>query len=227
MEQAIGQIVLDTLVLTFNGSLVAVYWLFEHLPVAAAWPLVVGVIVLLDGRAGRQAGFRPRRYERGGVQRESETGYLGTLGLGALWTVIGLVAPAPVPLIGLAMWGTLLGVPLAIPMERDGLAGRLKWMLGVYALAVAAFLVLLRSQLDSQALAAWSRQLGTPGAGDALQAAITSSITPYAALLLWVIGPLVYFGYVAGRLAANWKTRVDPWASVEQRIRQVRGREKA
>ncbi|HEY77202.1 MAG TPA: hypothetical protein G4O00_13680 [Thermoflexia bacterium] len=214
----------DLLILTANGLLVVLYWLWSHLPVALTWPLAAGVVVLLDGDVSRRAGHRPRRYGRGRVQRESVTAYLSTPLLALLWTVVGLAAPPPIPLIGLAMWACLLLVPLTIPMEREHLLSRLKWMLATYAAAVGAFLLLLKTQLSPAALAAWSRSLGRPGAGAGLEAAVVSSVVPYAALMLWVVGPLMYFGYVAQRFAVHAKTRVSPWATVEERIRRLRGR---
>ncbi|HEC36008.1 MAG TPA: hypothetical protein ENI39_05680 [Anaerolineae bacterium] len=215
---------LDVLILTANGFLAVLYWLTDHAPVALSWPLAVGVVALLDTEVSRRAGHRPRRYTRGKAQRESPAAYLGTLLLALFWTAVGLAAPPPIPLIGLGMWGCLLLTPLTIPMEREHLLSRLKWMLTVYAAAAAAFLLLLRSELSPQALAAWSRSLGRPGGGEALESAVISSVVPYAALMLWVIGPLMYFGYVAQRFAVHAKTRVNPWQTVEERIRQLRGR---
>ena len=215
---------LDLSILTVNGFLAILYWLWSHLPVALTWPLAAGVVVLLDGDVSRRAGHRPRRYGRGRVQRESLTAYLGTPLLALLWTAVGLAAPPPIPLIGLGMWACLLLVPLTIPLEREHLLSRLKWMLATYAAAVGAFLLLLKVQLSPAALAAWSRQLGRPGAGEGLEAAVVSSVVPYAALMLWVVGPLMYFGYVAQRFAVHAKTRVSPWATAEERIRALRGR---
>jgi len=215
---------LDLSILTVNGFLAILYWLWSHLPVALTWPLAAGVVVLLDGDVSRRAGHRPRRYGRGKAQRESLTAYLGTPLLALLWTAVGLAAPPPIPLIGLGMWACLLLVPLTIPLEREHLLSRLKWMLATYAAAVGAFLLLLKVQLSPAALAAWSRQLGRPGAGEGLEAAVVSSVVPYAALMLWVVGPLMYFGYVAQRFAVHAKTRVSPWATAEERIRALRSR---
>lgn len=216
--------ILDSLVLTVNGLLLILYWLWDHAAVVLAWPAAVGVVLLLDAGSGQRAGHRPRRYGRGATRRESLTAYLGTLLLVLFWTVVGLTAPPPIPFIGLAMWACLLLVPLTIPMEREPLLSRLKWMLGVYTAAVAGFLLLVRSQLSPAALAAWSRQLGQPGGGEALAGAVVSSVVPYAALMLWVIGPLMYFGYVAQRFAVHAKTRVNPWVTVEEHIQQLRSR---
>jgi hypothetical protein len=144
--------------------------------------------------------------------------------LALVWTVVSLVSPSPLPVIGLVMWLGLLLVPLMIPMERAQILNRLKWMLSVYTAAAGGFLLLMRSELSPRALTAWSRTLGQAGAGETLQAAVISSITPYAAAALWVIGPLMYFGYIAQRFAVHAKTSVMPWATVEDRIRHVRTR---
>ncbi|MCP4549280.1 MAG: hypothetical protein GY835_22740 [bacterium] len=222
--QRVGMGIVDGLTLMGNGFMALLYWFWDQALVALTWPLAVGVLALLDGEIARQAGHRARRHGRGKVQQESGSVYLGTVGLAAAWTVVGLISPSPIPLIGLAMWATLLLTPLAIPMERAQMLSRLKWMLAVYTAAVAGFFLLMRSELSPQALAAWSRNLGQPGAGAALEAAVVGSITPYAATVLWVIGPLMYFGYVAQRFAVHSKTRVSPWMTVEARIRQLRGR---
>ncbi len=222
--QQIATIIADTLTLTGNGFLAILYWFYDHALVALTWPLAGAALVFLDGEIARQAGHRARRHGRGKVQQESASVYLGTVGLAAAWTAVGLVSPSPIPMIGLAMWATLLLTPLAIPMERAQMLSRLKWMVGVYTASVAGFFLLMRSELSPQALAAWSRNLGQPGAGAALEAAVVGSVTPYAATVLWVIGPLMYFGYVAQRVAIHSNTRVSPWMTVEGRIRQLRGR---
>lgn len=216
--------VLEVLVLTANGLLVILYWLWEHTALVLTWPLAVGVAFLLDSEAGRRAGHRPRRYARGAAQRQSAAACLGTLLLALCWTAVGLSAPAPIPLIGLLIWLCLLITPLTIPLEREPLLARLKWMLAVYTAAVAAFLFLVRSQLSPAALAAWSRQLGQAGGGEVLAKSVISSVVPYGVLMLWVVGPLMIFGYVAQRFAVHAKTRVNPWLTVEERIRQLRGR---
>jgi len=215
---------LRILVLTLNGLLAILYWLWDHAAVAATWPLAAGVAALLEREVAGQAAHRPRRYVRGEGGRRPPTAYLGTIGLAVFWTVVGMAAPPPVPLIGLAMWACLLLVPLAVPMEREQLLTRLKWMLAVYGAATGGFLLLLQAQLSPAALAAWSRSLGRPGGGESLEGAVVSSVVPYAALMLWVVGPLMYFGYVAQRFAVHSKTRVSPWATVEQRIHELRGR---
>jgi hypothetical protein len=222
--EIILQAVTDFFILTANGLMAVLYWLWAHLPVALTWPLAAATALLLDTDVSRRAGHRPARYGRGAVQRESWTAYVGTPALAALWTAVGLAAPSPIPWIGLLMWACLFGVPLVIPLEREHLLSRLKWMLGIYALAVGGFLLFLRIQLSPQALLAWSRELGQAGSGEILAAAVMSSVTPYAALMLWFIGPLMFFGYVAQRFAVHAKTRVSPWATVEERIRQLRAR---
>lgn len=214
----------DVLIITMNGFLVILYWLVAHLPVVLTWPVSVAVAVLLDGGVARQAGFRPRRYGRGAVQRAGNTAQWSTMALAAMWTAAGLWSPAPIPLIGLAMWLALFLTPMSIPMERDALLSRLKWMLSVYTAGVLGFLFLLHAQLSPQALLEWSRHLGQPSSGALLASAVVSSVTPYAAALLWVIGPLMYFGYIAQRFAVHSKTRVNPWKSVEARIRELRAR---
>jgi len=216
--------IVQALMLTLNGFMIILYWLWSHLPLVLTWPLAVATMLLLDRGAATQSGHRPRRYGRRALRQASPGACLGTPVLVILWTVVALSAPAPIPFIGLGMWVCLFAVPLVIPMERTQLMSRFKWMLAVYAAAVAVFLLLLRSQLSPAALAAWSRSLGQPGAGEALEAAVISSIVPYAALMLWVVGPLMFFGYAAQRFAVHSKTRISPWATIEQRIHDLRGR---
>jgi len=217
-------LITDILILTANGFLAVLYWLWDHLSIALTWPLAATIALFLDGEVARRSGHRARRHGRGNVQRESVASYLGMAGLAVVWTMVGLASPSPIPYIGLAMWAGLLVTPLTIPIERDQILSRLRWMLSVYTAAVAGFFLLMRSELSPQALAAWSRSLGQPGGGEILEGAVISSITPYAATVLWVIGPLMYFGYIAQRFAVHSKTRVSPWTSVEGRIRQLRGR---
>lgn len=225
--QQVSQSIVDILTLTANGLLASLYWLGDHWAVVMVWPVAIAVMTLLDGESSRRAGHRPRRRGRGNVQRSSTIAYQGTLGLAAAWTVVGILSPAPVPYVGLAMWVGLLATPMMIPLERDQILGRLKWMLSIYTAASAAFLFLARADLSPQALLAWSRQLGQSGGGEALQTAVISSIAPYGAAMLWVIGPLMYFGYIAQRFAVHSKTKIDPWSTVEDRIRDIRGRGEA
>jgi len=218
------RVAVDSLILIGNGFLVVLYGLWAHLPVVLVWPVAIGVVGLLDRHVSRRAGHRPRRHERGAVQQASSMGQWKTLGLAAVWTIAGVITPAPVPAIGLAMWLGLLIAPLLIPMEQDQILNRLKWMLAVYTAAVIGFVTLMRSELSPRAVSAWSRGLGQPGGGQALETAVVSSITPYAAAMLWVIGPLMYFAYIAQRFAVQSKTKVTPWATVEERIGRLRTR---
>jgi|GEM_PF-2496637 len=212
------------LVYEANGLLVLTYWVLDHLPLILSWVFGLGVLVFLDTEAAQVPGHRPLRYGQGKLQRESLIPYLSTPALLILWTPIALKAPNPVPWIGMLMWASCLFVPLSIPLERPHLTSRLKWLLATYILMVAALLLLLNFQLSEEANAAWSKYLRQPGSGEIVYRAIVSSVVPYALLVIWVIAPMMFFGYIIQRFAIQSKTKVAPWLTIEERIRQLRTR---
>jgi hypothetical protein len=212
------------LIYSVNGFLVILYFAIEHLPLVLSWIAGLGVLILLDTEVAEAPGHRPLRYGRGQIRRESITHYLYTPTLLVLWTLVALKAPSPIPWIGALMWLSLLLVPLCIPLERPHLVSRLKWLLATYTIMVGAFILLLSFQLSPEANAAWSKYLHQPGSGEIVYRAILSSVVPYALLMLWIIAPMMFFGYIIQRFAIQSKTIVAPWMTVEQRIRELRTR---
>lgn len=222
--ERLGRTILDILILTANGLLAVVWWLGEHWALAGILAIAAGVALFLDRPSGRQVAGRARRYGRGTVGRAPVTIYAGTALLAVAWTAIAAIVPAPIPQIGLLMWACLLLVPLMVPIEREPLRDRLRWLLWTYTAFVGGFMLLLRAQLNAATVLAWSRQAGIVGGGEAMLGGVVSSLTPYAALILWGLFPMTFFGYVATRLGMHRSTVVSPWRTVEQRIGDLRNR---
>ncbi len=213
-----------TLIYTGNGLLALLYGLADHWAALAALGLAAAGLYLVDAPLGRAAGGRSLRYGRGATQLARPAlvpgGWLPAL----LWLLAAWFTPAPVPLIGLGMWLAALAVPLALPLEKRYLVNRLRWFIGVYAALALGFLLLARHPLTFAQAAAWSERLQTTGGGEALEWAVRAQFIPYLALVLWVVYPLTYFGYVAQQLATQRRLLVAPWQSAAARLAAVRAR---
>ena len=213
-----------TFIYGLNGCLALTYWLGAHWTALASLLPAGACYVLLDTNLARTAGERSRRYGRGVVQL-ARPGIAPATWLPALlWLVAAWLVPAPVPLIGLAMWIAALILPLALPLERRFLIHRLRWFIAAYAGLGLGFYLLARYSLSMPQAAAWSALFQTAGSGEALGWSIRTSVAPYLALILWVIYPLTYFGIVAQHALQNRGLLISPWQSAQQRLAAVRAR---
>lgn len=214
--QSISRSILDVLVLTLNGFLDGLYWLAEHWATVATWALALAVIVKLDVPIGRTVGARWGRYGRGTVQVERPA-FLGTLAMAALYTAVGVLVPFPVPQWGVVLWGILLALPLKIQWERRVLRDRFKVFVALYGVIALGFLALLRVQLSTAALSAWSGALGQEGGGQALEAGLISSLAPWGAAILWFIYPVMVIIAAGQRfMVAGTRSQVERGTIAEQ-----------
>jgi hypothetical protein len=218
------------LIYWLNGLLAALYWLVDHWPAGASLACALAIARWIErphvtptlaapGRYGR-APRVPRRQRWAALQP-----HLGTLGLAAAWTLVALTTPAPVPVIGLAMWLAALLAPLSLPFAQRPVVHRLRWFIGAYTALVAAFRLLARHPLSPAQAAAWSNQLRSVGAGEALDQALRSQFLPYLALVIWGVLPLTYFGWVVQHLGVQRHLLRAPWRALPRRLADLRTRE--
>ena len=209
----------------FNGLCAVLYWLVDHWPALAGLAVAVLSAWLIDRPAAKLAGGRSRRYERGTINLAGAPAYMnGILTPALLWFAASWLLPPPVPYEGLAMWLGALIVPLSLPIGKRHLAHRLRWFIAIYAAMGLGFWVLARYPLTFSQAAAWSERLQAAGAGEALEWSVRAQFVPYLVLLLWVIYPLTYFGYLAQQLAVQRRLLIAPWKSVTQIMAESRAR---
>lgn len=220
-EQQALRAIADTLILTANGLLAVVYWLWNHVVVLGVIPPAL-VVIGYERRIAGTVGQRIRRYGRGRVRRYSRFATYGpTVALAVAWMTVAWGIAFPVNFIGLLMWVSLMFMPLTMPLEKSNIIQRLKWFIGVYTGLTLAFLVLLRMRLSPAAVAAWSRTMGRQGGGQTLQTMVVDSLVPWAALILWGIYPMMFFGYIAERLHVYRRSLRAPWQDAGTRIANI------
>lgn len=214
----------NTLIYWLNGWLALLYWLIDHWPALASLALAGACYWFIDARLGRTAGERSLRYGRGQVQL-ARPALTFAVWLPALaWLVTAWIVPAPVPIIGLAMWAAALILPLALPLEKRFLVHRLRWFIAIYAGLGLGFWLVARYSLSLTQAAAWSEIFQAAGSGEALGYTIRATAAPYLALILWVLYPITYFGVVGQQAMQNRTLLVAPWHSDQRRIADVRAR---
>ena len=213
---------IDILILTANGGLAILYWLWHHALAVLAWPIAGAVMVFLEAPA--HATGKVRRYDDRQVRRFSLASHLSTVLLLAVWTFVAFSLPLPIPAIGLCFWLTFFVVPLGIPEERDELTATLRWFVWGYTLLCLVFYLFLSVQLSPQALLAWGQLVGQQGGGEAMQTNVVSWAVPWATLILWVLYPASTAVYVFSRIKMHRRSVRNPAATIKTRLLELRTR---
>jgi len=207
-----------TLVYLTNGLLAVWYFLWSQGPLLLSLGCAAAIAALYDRRVRRQVGERVRRYGRGLQVHASHRSYWETLGAAGLWALASYLSAPPIPLIGGLMWLAFLVSVRFIPQEREGLLFRQKAMIAGYGLLALAMRLMLSYCPDPSRLAA---AMGGDAAG--LFDTVRDGLTPYAALVVWVMYPLGYFGMIAQRFAVGSTATVTQTFGVSKAVAKVDG----
>jgi len=210
-----------TLIYLANGLLAVFYLLWSQGPLLLALACAGIVALAYDRQTRRLVGERARRYGRGWQVRASRRPYWETLGAIGLWLPASFLSAPPIPLIGALMWLAFVVALWLIPQERENLLFRQKTMIATYALAALVMRAFLAYSPDPTRLAA---MVGGRGQAVGLFSTVRDGLTPYAALIVWVMYPIGYFSLIAQRFAINRGSLLNPRASVEDLIRALRTR---
>lgn len=204
-----------------NGLLVIFYFLWSQGPLLLALACATTIALVYDRQARRLVGDRVRRYGRGRQVQASYRSYWETGVAASLWLVASLSSAPPIPLIGALMWLAFVAALWLIPQERESLLFRQKTMLAVYALLALAMRLFLTYSPDPGRLAAL---MGGRGEAAGLFSSVRDGLTPYAALVVWVMYPLGYLALIAQRFAINRGSLLKPRGTAEDYIRDLRTR---
>ncbi len=210
-----------TLTYLANGILAVWYFLWSQGPLLLSLGCAVVIAVLYDRRTRHQAGERLRRYRRGQQVHASYRPYWETGGAVLLWSAASYLSAPPIPLIGGLMWLAFVICLRFIPQERENLLFRQKVMIAGYGLIALAMRWMLSYSPDLSHLAA---MLGSQGDAVGLFDTIRDGLTPYAALVVWVMYPLGYFGMIVQRFAINRGSLLKPGGTPEDYMRDLRTR---
>ncbi len=222
-----------TLTYLANGILAVWYFLWSQGPLLLSLGCAVAIVVLYDRRTRRQAGERMRRYRRGQQVHASCRPYWETGGAVLLWAVASYLSAPPIPLIGGLMWLAFVVSLRFIPQERENLLFRQKVMIAGYGLIALAMRWMLSYSPDLSHLATMPPALhqtqcgasvGSQGDAAGLFDTIRDGLTPYAALVVWVMYPLGYFGMIVQRFAINRGSLLKPGGTPEDYMRDLRTR---
>jgi len=222
---AIGQFILDALIIVLNGLLVMAYGLWDHLPHLLALA-GAGVILIFDRQIALQNLGRPTRHERGEVQPggiHPRVPQILTAAIAVGWTAAALLYPPPVPAIGAAMWWGWIGTLLFLRGERDAILWRGKGFLLTYALALLGFRLYLGMSARFEP-SAWAGVLGSSGEAQRVIAGNLAIFSTIGTWLTWFVLPVAHFSYLVQRLLVNPLSLAAPFATAEEWIAALRGR---
>jgi hypothetical protein len=217
----LGTALNHTLIYLANGLLVVFYFLWSQGPLLLALVCAATVAAHYDRQTRRVAGERVRRYGRGRQTHASYRPYWETGAAIGLWLLASILSAPPIPFIGALMWLAFVVALWLIPQERESLLFRQKTMLVVYALIALVMRAFLTYSPDPGRLAA---VMGGRGEAAGLFSTVRDGLTPYAALIVWVMYPLGYFGMIAQRFAINRGSLLKPRGTVEDHVRDLRTR---
>jgi hypothetical protein len=210
-----------SLIYLANGLLAIFYFLWSNGPLLLALLCAVIVALVFDRPLRRTTGDRVRRYGRGQQAQASYRPYWETALAAGLWAVASLLSAPPIPLIGGLMWLSFVLALRYIPQERESLLFRQKVMLAAYALLAITMRAVFSYSPDVSRLAA---VMGGQGEAADLFSTVRDGLMPYAALVVWVMYPLGYFGMIAQRIAVNRGSLMKPRGTPEDFIRDLRTR---
>ena len=215
---------LDLPLYLVNGFLWIAYSLTASVPAIVSM-LSAGLLAYaVDDAAQRLVGQRPLRGDRGvstrAVPRTAQimTGVLIALWIGAQWGMA-----APVPWIGAAMWLVGLIAILAVPAQRFNLLHMVKTGIAMYAAAVIASRIYLvyTSQISPEQ---WASLVGSAQTAMTVVAGTQGNVTTIVVWALWLVLPLGYFSMLLQQVFMNSVSLVNPFASYEQMLIQLRDR---
>ena len=210
-----------SLIYLANGLLAIFYFLWSNGPLLLAVFCATLVALVFDRQSRKTVGDRLRRYGRGQQVQASYRPYWETGLAATLWAVASLLSAPPVPLIGALMWLSFVLALRYIPQERENLLFRQKVMIAVYALIALTMRAFFAYSPDLSRLAA---VMGGQGEAADLFSTVRDGLMPYAALVVWVMYPLGYFGMIVQRFAINRGSLLKPGGTPEDYIRDLRTR---
>jgi hypothetical protein len=221
----IGQFVLDAAIVVLNGLLVMGYGVWDRLPHLLALA-GAGVIVVFDRQVALDNLSRPARQERDRIEAtglRSRIPQILTAVIGTIWLAAAWVYPQPVPAIGAAMWWGWIGTLLFLRGERDAILWRGKGFLLTYALALLGFRVYLSLAARFEPTA-WAAVLGSSGEAQRVIAGNLAIFATIGTWLTWFVLPVAHFSYLVQRLLVNPLSLAAPFATAEEWIAALRGR---
>ena len=210
-----------SLIYLANGLLAIFYFLWSNGPLLLALLCAAIVTLVFDRQSRKTAGDRVRRYGRGQRAQASYRPYWETAVAAIFWVTASLLSAPPIPLIGALMWLSFVIALRYIPQERENLLFRQKVMIAVYALIALTMRAFFTYSPDLSRLAA---VMGGQGEAADLFSTVRDGLIPYAALVVWVMYPLGYFGMIVQRFAVNRGSLLKPRGTPEDYIRDLRTR---
>ena len=224
---AIGQWLLDGLILIVNGFLLVLYSLAGQLPLLLSLGCALLVALVFDPQAQQWTQFMPGRASRPGAdttpamrQHQLVTGVAALL-----WTVASSLYPSPVPWLGLLMWLlTVVGL-LLLPAERVSLLWRGKTFIAVYALALLAFRAYL-ALLGRASPQAWAAVMGSSAEAERVLATNRGLLTTIGFWVSCFALPAAQVVYLVQRLTTHPMSLLGPRLRPADIVRAIRTRGK-
>jgi hypothetical protein len=217
LAQTATQVIRDLAVYELNGLLVIVYAIVAQWALALAGLCGAGVLVL-----DRLALLQVTLSARPGVPAPVHSMRL-TLGVLALWIIVAITVPQPVPALGLAMWAVTLAVAWLIPPARLQTLWRGKMALLMYALANIGLLLFTRltANLSPEQ---WAALLGSTQAANQTIDQGKGIVQTIATIAIWYAIPVGYIGWLVKEFAVNQGSLVAPGRTAADIVHAIRTR---
>ena len=207
----------DFAVYEINGLLVIAYALIAQWALVLSTLCAAGVFVL-DRVSAERASLTASR----GVPAPERSARL-TLIIFALWAIVALSVPMPVPALGLLMWVVTLAVAWLIPSARLRVLWQGKVALMMYALANLGLMLFTRLTAGLGA-EQWSALLGSVRDASATIAQGRGIVQTIATIAIWYALPVGYVGWLLKEFAVNQGSLVAPGRTASEIVHAIRTR---
>lgn len=206
-----------------NGVLWIAYTIASSVPALVSLACAGLLAYVVDDAAQRLVAQRPLRGEHGMMQSAPRTAQMLTGFLVFMWTGAQWGMAAPVPWIGAAMWLFGLVVILMVPAQRFNLLHGVKTGIAMYAAAVIASRIYMAytSQISPEQ---WAALVGSAQTAANVVASTQGNANTIIVWALWLVLPLGYFAMLLQQVFMNSVSLINPFASYEQMLIQMRDR---
>ena len=207
----------DFAVYEINGLLVIAYALLSQWALVLSMICAAGVFVL-----ELLASIRASLSARSGTPAP-ERGARLTLIVFALWVMVAVSVPMPVPALGLLMWAITLAMAWLVPSARLRVLWQGKVALMMYALSNLGLLLFTRLTAELSA-EQWSALLGSVRDATNVIAQGRGIVQTVATIAIWYALPVGYAGWLLKEFAVNQGSLVAPGRTAAEVVHGIRTR---
>lgn len=208
---AAGRFLLNLLIYVANGFLYLVYSVIEHWAILLSLICGLAVLLVFDRAIQNLEIAAPSRQGQPSPRRPSRQHQVFTAVVLALWLLVALLFPTPVPQIGAGMWVLFVLALLLVPAEQFQTLWRSKMAILSYCGVLVAFRIVAAWTLAADPRE-WASIVGSVGEAQRVVASGRSIVLSIASYASWFAVPGGYAIYFFQKLLAH--PLVNPLARV-------------